>query len=74
MDVRALRYFVEVVEQQSFTRAAEALHVTQPTISKMVRALEDELGGPLLIRDGRRLQLTDAGRVVLERGLSLIHI
>lgn len=72
MDVRALRYFVEVVEQQSFTRAAEALHVTQPTISKMVRALEDELGGPLLIRDGRRLQLTDAGRVVLERGRAVL--
>lgn len=41
MDLRALRYFVEVVRCNSFTRAAEALHVTQPTISKMVRALEE---------------------------------
>ncbi|WP_415857963.1 LysR family transcriptional regulator [Erwinia tracheiphila] len=50
MDVRALRYFVEVVRQQSFTRAAEQLYVTQPTISKMPKQLEDELGCTLLIR------------------------
>ena len=49
MDVRALRYFIEVVRQNGFTRAAEALHVTQPTISKMVKALEDEFGGQLLL-------------------------
>ena len=45
MDLRALRYFIEVVRQNGFTRAAESLHVTQPTISKMVKALEEELGG-----------------------------
>ena len=43
MDIRTLRYFVEVVRQQSFTRAAEKLFVTQPTISKMLKNLEDEL-------------------------------
>ena len=47
MDVRALRYFVEVVRQSSFTKAAQVLFVTQPTISKMVRQLETELGTPL---------------------------
>lgn len=52
MDVRTLRYFVEVVRQQSFTRAAEKLFVTQPTISKMLRNLEDELGCSLIIREG----------------------
>ena len=72
MDMRALRYFVEVVRQNGFTRAAETLHVTQPTISKMVKALEDELGGPLLLREGRGVQLTDAGRVVYDRGLQLL--
>ena len=71
MDIRTLRYFVEVVRQQSFTRAAEKLFVTQPTISKMLKNLEDELNCILLIRDGRRLLLTDTGRVVFERGLSL---
>ena len=55
MDIRTLRYFVEVVRQQSFTRAAERLFVTQPTISKMLKNLEDELNCTLLIRDGRKL-------------------
>lgn len=73
MDLRALRYFVEVVRCNSFTRAAEALHVTQPTISKMVRALEEELGGPLLLREGRGVQLTDAGQVVHARGLQVLE-
>ncbi|HDK6612607.1 TPA: LysR family transcriptional regulator [Klebsiella variicola] len=68
MDIRTLRYFVEVVRQQSFTRAAEKLFVTQPTISKMLKNLEDELNCTLLIRDGRKLLLTDTGRVVFERG------
>ena len=72
MDLRALRYFVEVVRQNGFTRAAEHLHVTQPTISKMVKALEDELGGPLLTRAGRSVQLTDAGQLVYDQGLLLL--
>ncbi|MGD8163188.1 LysR family transcriptional regulator [Pantoea sp. FN0307] len=73
MDVRALRYFVEVVRQQSFTRAAEALFVTQPTISKMLRQLEDELNCKLLLREGRRLHLTDSGQVVYQRGLMILQ-
>lgn len=72
MDIRTLRYFVEVVRQQSFTRAAEKLFVTQPTISKMLKNLEDELECTLLIRDGRKLLLTDTGRVVFERGLAIL--
>ncbi len=72
MDIRTLRYFVEVVRQQSFTRAAERLFVTQPTISKMLKNLEDELNCTLLIRDGRKLLLTDTGRVVYERGMTIL--
>lgn len=72
MDIRALRYFTEVVRQQSFTRAAEHLFVTQPTISKMMKQLEDELGMPLFIREGRSFRLTDAGRVAFERGQDVL--
>jgi DNA-binding transcriptional LysR family regulator len=72
MDLRSLRYFVETVRHNSFTQAAEALHVTQSTISKMVRQLEDEVGEPLLVRDGRQLRLTDTGRVVFERGEEML--
>lgn len=72
MDIRSLRYFVETVRLSSFTQAAEALHVTQSTISKMVRQLEDEVGAQLLIRDGRRLTLTDTGRIVFARGQEML--
>ncbi|BEM59940.1 LysR family transcriptional regulator [Serratia marcescens] len=72
MDVRTLRYFVEVVRQQSFTRAAEKLFVTQPTISKMLRHLEEELECTLLIREGRKLRLTDSGQAVYQRGLTIL--
>lgn len=73
MDVRALRYFTEVVRQQSFTRAAQKLYVTQPTISKMLRQLEEELGCTLILRDGRRLHLTDSGQAVYQRGLAILQ-
>ncbi len=73
MDVRSLRYFIETVKHQSFTQAAQSLNVTQSTVSKMVRRLEDEVGEPLLIRDHRQLQLTDCGKVVLERGQEVLQ-
>lgn len=72
MELRALRYFVEVVRQQSFTLAAERMFVTQPTISKMVKALEEEIGAPLLLREGRQMMLTDEGRIVFQRGQDVL--
>lgn len=72
MDIRALRYYVEVVNQQSFTRAATKLHVTQPTVSKMVQQLEQSFGVALLARDGKRFTVTDAGMIVLQRAREMI--
>jgi DNA-binding transcriptional LysR family regulator len=72
VELRALRYFVEVVRQQSFTVAAEQMFVTQPTISKMVKSLEDEIGSPLLLREGRQMVLTDVGRIVYQRGQDVL--
>ncbi len=72
MDVQSLRTFVEVVRQQGFTRASRTLHVTQPAISKVVKALEEELGASLLVRERRRVRLTDAGRIVLERAQAVL--
>ncbi|WP_116122490.1 LysR family transcriptional regulator [Paraburkholderia sp. BL6669N2] len=74
MDIRALRYFVETVKLGSFTHAAAAVFVTQSTISKMVRQLEEEIGQPLLIREGRTVRPTDVGRVVYERGLQALGV
>ena len=72
VDIRSLRYFVETVRLNSFTQAAEVLNVTQSTISKMVRQLEDEVGAQLLIRDGRKLSLTDTGRIVFGHGQEIL--
>jgi DNA-binding transcriptional LysR family regulator len=72
MDLRSLRYFVETIRLNSFTQAAESLHVTQSTISKMVRQLEEEVGAQLLLREGRKLTLTDTGNVVYERGVEML--
>ena len=68
MDIRALRYSVELVREKSFTRASEKLFVTQPTISKMIRSMEEELGQPLLNREGHSFTLTDSGQVLFARG------
>ncbi|AOY00705.1 LysR family transcriptional regulator [Jeongeupia sp. USM3] len=65
MELRTLRAFAEVARCGSFTLAAERLFVTQPTVSKLVRQLEDELGQQLFVREGKRPRLTDAGSVVL---------
>src|SRR5436309_14437705 len=62
---RQLEYFVTVVDEGSFTRAAEVLHVSQPGLSHQIQALERELGGPLLGRLPRKVRLTPAGRTAL---------
>jgi DNA-binding transcriptional LysR family regulator len=67
-----MRFFVEVVRQGGFSHAAKVLFATQPTVSKAVKQLEDELGVELLQRIGNRSELTDAGRLVYERGLDLL--
>jgi len=76
VDVRSLGAFVEVVRRGGFSRAGEALHLTQSAVSKAVKAIEEELGQPLLVRLGRRVALTDAGQVVFDRAqavLSVLH-
>src|SRR5258707_5542219 len=65
MDVRRLEIFAKVAELGSFSRAAEALFLTQPTISEHIRALEDELGVQLLDRLGRGATPTRAGELML---------
>src|SRR3712207_4792507 len=64
MTLQQLRYFLTAAEHGSFSAAAEALHMAQPSLSDQVRRLEAELGVPLFVRAGRRLELTEAGRLL----------
>lgn len=74
MDIRVLRYFLTVAKEQSFTKGAEQLHITQPTLSRQLAALEKELGTPLFIRSGRTITLTDEGILLKRRALEIINL
>jgi LysR family nitrogen assimilation transcriptional regulator len=73
MDLKQLAYFVRVAELGSFTRAAEALDVAQPALSRQVRQLEVELRQSLLVRNGRGATPTEAGKLLLEHGRGILH-
>lgn len=71
VDLRQLRYFVAVAEERNFTRAADRLLMTQPALSRAIRALENAVGTQLLVRRYRDVTPTAAGQVLLQQGRSL---
>ena len=74
MELRVLRYFLAVVKQGSIIRAAEVLHVTQPTLSRQLMELEEELGKKLFIRGNRKISLTDEGILLHKRAEEIIDL
>ena len=73
MELRHLRYFVSVAEEENVSRAALKLHLSQPALSRQIRDLEDELGFELFQRSAKSVKLTDAGRVFLSEARAVLQ-
>ena len=74
MEIRTLRYFLAVAREENMTRAAEQLHVTQPTLSKTLKALEEELGKKLFTRHSFSIRLTEEGVLLRNRAEDLVSM
>ena len=74
MELRVLEYFLAVARKESISKAAESLHLSQPTLSRQIRNLEEELGKQLLIRGNRRVTLTDEGRLLQKRAEEIVSL
>lgn len=74
MELRVLQYFLAVAREESFTGAANALHLSQPTLSRQLKDLETELGKQLFIRGSRKIELTDEGRILKQRAEEIVSL
>lgn len=74
MELRVLRYFLTVVREENITRAAEMLHITQPTLSRQLAMLEEELGVKLMERGARKIVLTSEGALLRRRAEELVAL
>ena len=74
MDLRVLNYFLTVAKEGNITHAADILHITQPTLSRQLKEIEDELGTVLLERGNRKISLTDAGILFQQRAMELVTL
>ena len=74
MELRVLRYYLTVAREENITRAAEILHITQPTLSRQMADLEAELDTRLFDRTNRRITLTEAGMLLRRRAGELVRL
>lgn len=74
MDIRILQYFLAVAREESITRAAETLHMTQPPLSRQLKELENEIGKQLLIRGNKRVTLTEDGMLLRKRAEEMVEL
>lgn len=74
MELRVLRYFVEAAREKSMTNAAQKLHVTQPTLSKQIKELEEELGQKLFVRGNYHVYLTPEGEILYKRAQDILEM
>ncbi|WP_309484769.1 LysR family transcriptional regulator [Lysinibacillus boronitolerans] len=73
MEIRHLHYFMAVCEELHFTKAAEKLGISQPTLSQQIRVLEDELGMPLFDRIGKKIVVTEAGSLLFSYTIEVFN-
>lgn len=74
MDIRQLRYFIAIVEEQQISAAAERLHISQPPLSQHLKTMEEELGAKLIERSGRFFEVTDAGKTLYKYALQMTQL
>ncbi|MTK11293.1 MAG: LysR family transcriptional regulator [Clostridiaceae bacterium] len=74
MDIRQLRYFITIAEEGNITKAARRLHIAQPPLSQQLKLLEEELGVKLVERGSRKIQLTDAGKILRHRAEQVVEL
>lgn len=74
MDIRQLRYYCTIYEEKQITKAAKILHMAQPPLSQQLRQLEEELGVPLIIRDLKKWEVTEAGHRLYERAKQVLTL
>ena len=74
MDIRVLRYFLAVAREQSYSVAAERLYLSQPTLSRQLKELEEELGKTLLIRSNKGVTLTEEGMILRKRAEEIVEL
>lgn len=74
MELRVLQYFLAVAREQSFSAAAQSLHLTQPTLSRQLKELEEELGKQLIIRGSRKITLTEDGVILRKRAEEILDL
>lgn len=74
MELRVLQYFLAIANEQSISGAAETLHLSQPTLSRQIKDMENELGKQLLIRGNRKITLTDEGMILRKRAQEILDL
>lgn len=74
MELRVLRYFLAIAQKESISKAADSLHITQPTLSRQLMDLEDELGKKLIIRSNKKIALTEEGSILRKRAEEILNL
>lgn len=74
MEIRVLQYFLAIAREQTISGAAEVLHITQPTLSRQIKDLEDELGKQLFVRSNKKISLTEDGLFLRQRAEEIVNL